>query len=127
METITLPAGRPNSARAAAFIQSLPVDQAWRVVVEPWKPRRSEQQNRYLWGLVYPAFLKHLDGWDAEDLHEYFLGECYGWDTIEGFGKKRMKPIRRSSRMSKQEFSDYVAFVQRKGAEMGVYIEDPQL
>jgi hypothetical protein len=126
MQTITLPAGRPDSARAAAFIQSLPVDRAWRVVVEPWKARRSEQQNRYLWGLVYPAFLAHLEGWDAEDVHEYFLGECYGWETLEGFGRKRMKPIRRSSRLNKQEFSDYVAFIQRKGAEMGVYIEDPE-
>jgi hypothetical protein len=127
MQTITLPAGRPNSARAAAFIQSLPVDQAWRVVVESWKPRRSDQQNRYLWGYVYPQFLAQLDGWDAEDIHEYFLGECYGWETLEGFGKKRMKPIRRSSRLSKQEFSDYVAFIQRKGAELGVFIDDPEM
>jgi hypothetical protein len=124
VQTITLPAGRPNSARAAAFIQSLPVDRAWRVVVELHKPRRSEQQNRYLWSVVYPAFLKLLEGWDAEDLHEYFLGEHFGWETLEGFGRKRMKPIRRSSRLNKQEFSDYIAYIQRKGAEMGVYVPD---
>jgi hypothetical protein len=128
MQAITLPAGRPDSARAAAFIQSLPVDRAWRVVVEAWKPRRSDQQNRYLWGVVYPAVLSggELDGWDSEDLHEYFLGECFGWETLEGFGRKRVRPIRRSSRLNKQEFADYVGFIQRKAANLGIYIPDPE-
>lgn len=126
MQTITLPAGRADSLRAAAFIQSLPVGQAWRVVVEPFKPRRSESQNRYLWGVVYPTFTKHLDGWEAEDIHEFFLGEHFGWETLEGLGRKRVKPVRRSAKLSKQEFSDYVAFIQRKGAEMGLYIPDPE-
>jgi hypothetical protein len=130
MQAITLPAGRSDSARAAAFIQSLPVDKAWRVVVEPWKARRSEQQNRYLWGIVYPAVLEgggeSLRGWTAEDLHEFFLGEHFGWEVVEGFGKRRQRPIRRSARLSKTEFSEYVAAIQVKAAQLGIYIPDPE-
>jgi hypothetical protein len=130
MQTITLPAGRTSSARAAAFITSLPLDRAWRVVVESYKPRRSDQQNRFLWGVCYPAVLgaggEALAGWTAEDLHEYFLGEHFGWETLEGFGRRRVRPIRRSSKLTTTEFSDFVATIQRKCAELGVYVPDPE-
>jgi hypothetical protein len=38
-----------------------------------------------------------------------------------------MKPIRRSSRLNKMEFADYVNFIQRKAADMGIYIPDAEL
>jgi hypothetical protein len=130
MQVITLPAGRRDASRAAAFINALPVDRAWTVRVEPFKPQRSQSQNRYLWGCVYPSILtgsgEALAGWDAEDLHEYFLGEWSGWEVLEGFGKRRMRPVKRSARLSKVEFSDYVGFIQRKAAELGVFIPDPE-
>ena len=126
MQPIILPAGRKDAARVTQFLAQLPTDRAWRVTVEPHKPRRSESQNRYLFGVVYPAFQAVLPGWDKDDIHEYFLGEHFGWETIEGMGRKRMKPIRRSSRLNKQEFSDYIAFIQRKGAEHGVYVPDAE-
>lgn len=113
--------------RIAAILASLPMDKAWRVEWCEHKPRRSEQQNRYLWGIVYAEILKHLPGWDAEDVHEYFLGEHFGWETLEGFGRKRLRPIRRSSRLNKQEFTDYVDFIQRKCAGMGIYIPDADM
>lgn len=113
--------------RFATVLYALDADKAWEVRVEEKKRRRSEQQNRYLWGVVYAEMLKHLPGWDAEDVHDYFLGEHFGWEVIEGFGRKRMKPIRRSSRLNKQEFADYIAFIQRKAAELGVFIPDAQL
>lgn len=125
MQTITLPAGRKDSAKAAAFVNALPTDRAWRVEVSEWKPRRSDEQNRYLWGAVYPAIQEHLEGWEKEDIHEYCLGECFGWETIEGLGKKRLRPLKRSSRLNKQEFTDYVAWIQRRMAEHGIYIPDP--
>lgn len=114
-----------DKANACRFIQGLSADKSWRVTVEAAKSRRSVQQNRYLWGVCYAAFMPHLPGWDAEDIHEYMLGEWSGWETVEGFGKKRLRPIRRSSKLSKQEFCDFVDFIQRKGAEHGVYVPGP--
>ena len=92
------------------------------------KPRRSENQNRYLWGVVYPTILKagHLDGWHAEDLHEFFLGEHFGWETLDGMGRKRVKPLKRSAKLTKQEFSEYVAFIQQRASGMGIYVPDPE-
>jgi hypothetical protein len=129
-QTITLPIGSNRAnviERIGRYLSVLPKEQAYVVKVEAYKPRRSDQQNRYLWGVVYETILKtgQLDGWHAEDLHEYFLGECFGWETLEGMGRKRMRPLKRSSKLSTNEFSDYVAFIQQRAAEMGVYIPDP--
>jgi hypothetical protein len=116
--------------RVAGFLSRLPQDKAWRVSVTEQKRRRTTQQNRYLWGVAYPAILtggwEALRGWDAEDIHEFMLGECFGWETVEGFGKRRLKPLKRSAKLTTLEFSDFVAFIQRKAAEFGVYVPDPE-
>lgn len=114
--------------RIAAVLSGLSMGQAWRIEIAEHQPKRSDNQNRYLWGCVYPTILKAsmmLQGWTNEDLHEYFLGEHFGWETLSGFGKKRLRPIRRSSKLSKLEFVDYVDFIQRKAAEFGVYVPNP--
>lgn len=133
MSAFTLPKLMPRDAvigRIAEFLAILPVDKGWRVTVEEQKRTRTQQQNRYLWGVAYPAIIKGggeaLAGWEAEDLHEYFLGEHFGWETLEGFGRRRVKPIRRSAKLSTLEFSDYVDFVQRKAASLGIFVPDPE-
>jgi len=111
--------------RLVAYVSALLRDKDVEIVVKEHRPRRSDQQNRYLWGVVYPEILKHLDGWTAEDVHEFCLGEWSGWEVLQGLGRKRMKPIRRSSRLNTAEFNDYVAHIQQAMAEKGIYIPDP--
>lgn len=113
--------------RLAKVLNALDAAKAWEVRVEEKKRRRSEQQNRYLFGVVYTEIAKHLEGWDKDDIHEFCLGEHFGWETVEGFGKKRLRPIRRSSRLNKQEFHDFVSWIQRFMAEKGIYIPDADL
>jgi hypothetical protein len=127
------PKGTPPEQIAAAvavLVRGLDARQSWQVSIEAFKPRRSEQQNSFLWGVVYPSILEGggeaLRGWSKEDLHEYFLGECWGWETIEGFGKKRHKPLKRSSKMTKVEFRDYITLIEVRCAEMGIHIPEPR-
>ena len=92
---------------------------------------RSLEQNAYLWGVCYETILVQgglrEQGWTREDLHEYFLGEFHGWQELEGFGRKRVKPIERSSGKSKMEFVDYVNFIHQRAAEqLGIAIPDPE-
>lgn len=130
-QTFILPPDTADRDRIAdnlrAFVmQALPGKQL-KVTVAEAKKRRSDDQNRYLWGVVYPTILQsgQLAGWSAEDVHEYMLGEIYGWETLAGFGRKRLRPIRRSSGMSTTEFSEYVAQIQQRMAELGIYVPDP--
>lgn len=95
-----------------------------RVEVCQHRKRRSDEQNRALWGVAYRT-LADETGNDVNDLHEYFLGEHFGWEVIDVLGQQRRRPIRRSSKLSTAEFSDFYAFIQYRAAEMGYYIPDP--
>lgn len=97
-----------------------PVEVVWK----PWKPRRSDQQNRALWGVAYKT-LADATGNDPDDLHTYFLGEWAGWQTVNVMGQARRLPKRRSSKLNKAEFAEFYAFIQRRAAEAGYYVPDP--
>jgi hypothetical protein len=131
MNGILLPKLKPRDeaiAKIVRYLHALPIDKAFWVLFEPYRKKRSADQNAYLW-VTYQKILEaggeSLGGWTKEDLHEFFLGEHFGWETLEGFGRKRMKPRRRSSKLSTTEFMDFIAFIQRRCAELGIYVADP--
>jgi len=114
---------------AIRMVQGLSSDKTWAIEVTEWKKPRTNQQNAFLWGVCYPAILEGggeaLAGWTRDDLHEYFLGECFGWETLEGFGRKRLRPLKRSSALTKQEFSEYLMFLEGRCMDMGITIPEP--
>lgn len=127
-DTFLLPRLLPRELQIDSILQhimALPADKAFRVEIHQQSSRRSDAQNRYLWGCVYPTICAHLEGWEADDVHEYCLGEWSGWETIEAFGRRRLRPLKRSARLSKMEFADYIEFIQRRMAEHGIVIPDP--
>lgn len=115
--------------RVVDALEDLPISEGFRVEIHEHKATRSDAQNNYLWGAVYPAILKAggnlLAGWIDKDLHEYCLGEHFGWEVVSGFGKRKQRPVRRSSRLSKIEFMAYIEFIQRRMAEHGIFVPDP--
>lgn len=92
------------------------------------KSRRTSEQNKLLWAIygdILNAGGETLGGWTAEDLHEFFLIDHFGSETVDIFGRKRLKPLRRSSRLSKSEFSGLVDHIVRFMAERGVVLSVP--
>ena len=126
MSAFPVPAeGRQAAAqRIAAFILSALPGKPLRVTVELAKKKRSDPQNAALWGVAYKT-LSDETGNDPKDLHEFFLGEWAGWEVYEVMGQKKRRPLRRSSKLSTVEFSEFYAFIQRRAAEAGYYIPDP--
>lgn len=126
--TIPIPAENRERAvqRVSDYLRAARPGKALVVTVAEQKRKRSDEQNRYWWGVVVATFCKALEGWSAEDVHTYLCGEHFGWERIEGLGKVRLRPIRRSSRLNKTEFAGLVAFAQQKGAEHGIYVPDPE-
>ena len=57
----------------ASMMTALPA-KPFAVTVEVWKKPRTNQQNAYLWGVVYPAVIEGggeaLAGWTRDDLHD---------------------------------------------------------
>jgi hypothetical protein len=108
----------------ATMMGAIDTSKSWCISVEPWKRKRSDAQNRFLWGVAYPMILEQggetLGGCTRDDLHEYFLGECFGWEVLEGFGRKRMRPLKRSSALTKEEFTEYLMFLEQRCIDMGM-------
>jgi len=92
------------------------------------KSRRTTTQNALLWSL-YTDIIENggeaMRGFTKDDLHEFFLIDYFGAETLDLFGRKRLKPLRRSSRLTKLEFSDFVEHIVRFMAERGVVLELP--
>jgi hypothetical protein len=111
-------------ANAISFISGLPDSREWVIKVEQFRKKRSTRQNRSLWGVAYKA-LSEATGNDPEDLHTYFLGEWSGWEVIDVMGQHKRVPMRRSSKLTTAEFSEFYEFIQRRAAEAGYNVPSP--
>lgn len=96
------------------------------VEIQPYKPKRNDSQNALLWSLYQQVIEKggeSMGGWTKTDLHEYFLGEHFGYNVLAMGSAVLHKPIRRSSKLSKTEFAEFVDFILRRMAEFGIILE----
>lgn len=114
------------------FLQKLPDAKAWRVEIVQYRKTRSDDQNAALWGLAYPILMK-ATGQPVNDWHEYMLGEWFGWVDYELFGKRKLRPARttttgfngEANKLTTVEFAEFFDFIQRRAAENGIHIPDP--
>lgn len=86
---------------------------------------RSLPQNSLLWA-IYDQILtecREVDGFTKHDLHDFFLLQHFGEERRCLFGRWCAIPKRRSSRLNKQEFSDFVESILAFMAQRGVTIE----
>lgn len=114
--------------RIVDAIEDLPADQGFRVEIHEHKSTRSDAQNRTIWW-AYENILKlggnTMAGWLPEELHEFFLGKHFGVNTKVVFSKVIESPVRRSSRLSKFEFMQYMDFIYAFMASQGVVLPQP--
>ena len=116
----------------AFVMQALP-GKSLRVEVGEYRKRRSSEQNGATFGLAYKIIMEAtgLSG-DAEkkQLHRDFCGDFFGWvDT----GMGRRKPVRTTTTdergerdvVNTQTMAQMYDFIQRKAAEFGIYVPDP--
>lgn len=95
-----------------------------RITLEHYKKRRTDQQNRYLFGVVY-AIISQETGNNVNDLHEFYLGEFFGWEEYEVMGLKRLRPRERSSKQVKARFSEFLESVISHAASLGIVVPPP--
>lgn len=86
------------------------------LVIHNRKPKRSEQQNRYYWGVYLPLIAKETGEPNLDRLHELFKGKFLTEGVVEVLGQKvRMK--KSTAKLSKAEFSMYIMSIE---SETGV-------
>lgn len=120
-------------SRFLAFVQAQPLP--LEASVSPWKATRSSEQNALLFGVLYPPIAEAM-GYEAADVHEYMLGTHFGWvdakcpKTPRNPQGLESRPFRTTTRdetgkrnvLKKDEFSRFVATVERIAAKAGVFI-----
>lgn len=135
-QTFVLHAGDPERMRILAncadFLGKLTAAKSWEITVRQYRKTRSSDQNRALWGVAYPAIVA-ATGQEAEDWHEFFLGEWFGWKELNFFGQRKRSPMRTTTTgldgepntLSTVEFAEFYAFIQARCAENGICVPDP--
>lgn len=120
-------------ANCKRFLDLLPTDKSWQVDIKPFAKSRSNDQCRYLNGVVYATIGDAL-GFDRDDISEYLCGSYFGWhDKPLPGGRSVQVPNRTTTTdengkravLSVKEFADYVEFCQRFAAEHGIYVPSP--
>jgi hypothetical protein len=99
------------------------------VTIEPAEARRSNQANRYLFGVVYPVIAEYT-GQPKEDIHDEMCVR-FTTETISYLNKHtgemvEMKVVRRTSGMTVSQFHAFVERVKLFSQEFfGLTFEEP--
>lgn len=80
------------------------------------RPKRTEQQNRYLWGVYYALISEETGEQDIEGLHTYFKGMFLTKEIKEVRGQK-VRITESTTNLSVGQFCNYVLKIQ---AETGI-------
>jgi len=80
----------------------------------------SRAQIKFLRGVIEPAVAAHFPGAEPADIHEWALITCFGGRIVEIFGKKRMKPLRRTSTLTTTELTDLIDTITKQCREHGI-------
>jgi hypothetical protein len=119
-------------ANVWTLLNGLSKTKSWAIEIKRHVKSRSSDQNSAMWGLAYPLIADAI-GEDVNTIHEYMLGEYFGWVETCVLGRKKLKPARtttsglngESDVLDKLQFAAYFDFIQRRAAEHGIHIPDP--
>ena len=111
------------------FVQAL--DGIYLVEVKKVRKPRSNDQNAWLWGCIYPLLLDAMidAGWEftnTEQLHEFFKAQMTADEVVNRETGEIVKFPSSTSRMSTVEFSAYCEKLREYAREyLNVEIPDP--
>lgn len=81
------------------------------LMVHNRKPKRSEAQNRFYWGIVLPLVSDKTGEADLDKLHRLFRGKFLSEGIVEVLGEK-VRVTKSTTELSKGEFHDYIVAIQ---------------
>ena len=129
---------RGNAIRA---LQSAAIggDEIMVVRIEPEEKKRSAQQNKYLWGVVYKTIVDNDPGFFVNDAVDALrkTARLSTAEVVHEFCKARFLPAAEfaalgicvapsTAKLPRKEFQDYVEAIRRWAAdELQVFVPDP--
>jgi len=115
------------------FVSALPDGAEGSLTWEPRTDKRTNRQNRTLWGVVYESLVQQVAEEVGYDKHDKAGKEQLHEGLLMLFGGVKKCPItgrevaaKRSSKMTVAEFADYIEWIARWAAtEYGIVVELP--
>ena len=80
------------------------------------KAKRTEQQNRYYWGVYLPLIARETGEGDLDALHELFKGKFLAEGIVEVLGQK----VRKKKSTTELGVGEFCEFIMNIEAETGV-------
>ncbi len=106
---------------AVQWLSRIPIEDVIEVSVRPYKPTRSQLQNRRYWLILQK--IKEVTGHETDELHEIFKSKFLGVQTSEIAGRE-VTHQRSSARLKTSEFAEYMERVESWAIEhLGVWLE----
>jgi hypothetical protein len=96
------------------------------VIVSECRGKRSDNQNRYIWGVVY-KLISDFTGYTCEEVHEYYKEKFLSDKKTIQIGAEEI-PINVASttKLSTKEFEEYCENIRRHAAvELQILIPEP--
>lgn len=113
-----------NPAYYRNLLQRFDGDKKVSVTIENLRSHRSLQQNRYLWGVVYPI-IAEATGYTVNELHDWARAQYLAPRVIRIAGKTR-NVMRSTTELSKGEMVEYINNLIQLGAELGCHVPSPE-
>lgn len=86
------------------------------VYISSRRPKRSEAQNRYYFGVYLPLIANETGERDIDRLHKLFSGKFLTTGIVEVLGEK-VRMTKSTTSLSKNDFSEYIMAIE---AETGI-------
>ena len=86
------------------------------ITISNKKPKRTEQQNRYYWGVYLPLIALETGERNLERLHTLFKGKFLTESIVEVLGQK-VRIVKSTTGLSKGGFGQYIMDIE---AETGI-------
>ena len=100
------------------------------IELREFHPTRSNQQNRFVFGVIYPAIKAHLQKFGAvmsiEEIHEFTVARvwCHTQAVVMPDGEVYTKRLS-STKLSKAEWQEFIEVTRAYWAERGLMLPHP--
>lgn len=104
------------------FVQKVDLKKPFRAIFEPFKKKRSLDQNSLLW--LWMSVIEKESQYSAKEVYQFFCQQFLPWIKKEFWGRETVI-IGGSSGLTTVEFNKFLEHIHQFAAEEGIYLPYP--
>lgn len=105
-----------------AYINALPEGRTFTIKVKREVKKRTIPQNKLYW--LWLGCIADETGNDIDALHQYFVKQYLGVETMEIFGEVIERPLS-TTKLNTEQFTEYLEKIRALASEMDIILPQP--